>query len=359
MASVQFVALLGFGLLVPCHSWGCLLQRNATHHAVEPCNEDHHRPALAFTTRQMHTLLANNVNAPAGHGGAAAAPSGHGGAQTESAPAAAGAPKSPHGKAAPKADLTAALRIELTMPLTIREIHEGPQGPLSHFLLILHQQLCKSANILPRRISLLGIRGEYTKLETMLLDSSTIDGKGEILLLDDKQDQGQEFDEENHPEAAPAAKDPHAAPAPSGVKLDAGKDPHAAPSPSGVKSDATIKTAESNKAPTSKATGGEDPALASPDHEVIVDMEILPGSKSSEDPAPEIFEKIKKTLEDPQSLLRTGPVGGMLANGELAYGRKPTGKDSEQQKAHEGHALGMPPNMLLLLFVAFQSYSLM
>jgi len=349
-AIVQLVTLICCRLVVPGHSWGCLLQRNATHHFVEPCDEhDHDRRALALAAR--HTQLAGN--APAGHGEAApAAPAGHG----EAAPA---SPEAGHGAGAPSAkgtdkkatpDPTATLRIELSMPTTIKELHEGPQGPLSRFLVVLQRELCKSANVPPQRISLLGIRGEYTKLETMLLDESAVDGKGDILLLDDKQDS--DSDLVNHPAPAPA-------PAPAA-------DPHAA-----KKSETEAKTSEDSAAatePESKKEGAEskkegavtpDPAKASPDHEVIVDMEILPGSKSSAMPASEIFEKVKGTLEDPQSSLRAGPLGGMLASGELSLGRKPTPKDANDQKAHEGHAMGSTPNIVFLLFVISQWYSLM
>lgn len=89
-------------------------------------------------------------------------------------------------------------------------------------------------------------------------------------------------------------------------------------------------------------------------------MEILPGETSSATPGSGIFDKIKKTLQDPQSLLRTGPVGGMLASGELSLGRKPTAKDAKDQKAHEGHegnAKGMVPNVTLLLLLTSLWYS--
>jgi len=343
MSTIQFVTLLCFGFLaVPCLSWGCLLQRNATHHLIEPCNEERNRPAIALATRQAHRLSTGNDPAPAGHG--APAPAGHGAAEHGAAPAAGSAEASSTSAKKPtaKVDLTSALRIELSMPVTIREIHEGPQGPLSHFLIVLHQQICKSASVLPQRISLLGIRGEYTKLETMLLDSSTLDGKGNILLLDGKQESDgvdeqqleaaagahnahQEVSANPHAEAAAPAADPHAAPAAAAEPEKA--DPHAA----------------------KEATPSPDPAESSPDHEVIVDMEILPGSKGSDTTAQDIFEKLKNTLQDPQSLLRTGPVGGILANGDLSYGKPPTKNDSVQQKAHESHSMGCMPSVVLLV----------
>jgi len=227
MAPVQFVTLLCFALIVPCQSSSCLMQRNATHHSVEPRNEDLNHPALALVaSRQTHAIHTHNEPAGHGHGdeppaaaapapdaAAAAADDGHGGKKAKAA----------------KFDVTAALRIQLSMPMTIREIHEGPQGPLSKFLVTLHQQLCKSTGVPAKRISLLGIRGEYTKLETMLLDSSTLDGKGEILLLDNNQDK-QELDWENtHAEVALESNDPHAAHADPHA---APADPHAAPADS-------------------------------------------------------------------------------------------------------------------------------
>lgn len=113
------------------------------------------------------------------------------------------------------------------------------------------------------------------------------------------------------------------------------------------------------EASSKDATPSPDPAASAADHEVIVDMEILPGSKSSDVNAAEIFEKLKKTLQDPQSLLRTGPVGGMLANGQVSYGKPPSSKESDQQKAHEAHALGCMPNMALLSALILLSYGYM
>jgi hypothetical protein len=239
------------------------------------------------------------------------------------------------------------------MPVTIREIHEGPQGPLSHFLVVLHQQISKSADVPPNRISLLGIRGEYTKLETMLVDSSTLDGKGDILLLDDKQESSGENQEQV--ETMAETQNPH---------KEVAADPHAAKeqaeTPKADSAAAKEKEAPPPAAAKEKeATPSPDPAAASPDHEVIVDMEILPGSKSSDTNAQEIFAKLKKTLQDPQSLLRTGPVGGILANGDLSYGKPPSNKDSIQQKAHEGHSTGCTPNMAMLLVLTFLLYGFM
>lgn len=337
-AVVQPVTLLCFGLVVPCHSWGCLLQRNHTHHSVEPCTEldhTHDRRALALSARQTHL----ESNAPAGHGAAPAAPAGHGAAPA--APAGHGPVPPPDAKSADKKakpDPTATLRIELAVPTTIKEIHEGSQGPLSHFLLVLQQEVCKSAGVPLQRISLLGIRGEYTKLETMLLDESAVDGKGDILLLDDKQDSDDDL--VNHPAPSPApapAADLHAAKKSENSAAKEG----AATEPESTKEGAVVP----------------DPAKASADHEVIIDMEILPGPKTAAMPASEIFEKIKGTLENPQSSLRAGPLGGILASGELSLGRKPTAKDSNDQKAHEGHAISSMPNIAILMCVTSLWYS--
>merc|ERR1719161_923523 len=110
----------------------------------------------------------------------------------------------------------------------------------------------------------------------MLLDSSTLDGKGDILLLDSKQD----FDGSDEQQVAVASES----------QYEEVSDPH------GASHAAPAKLQEKEAAPS------PDPAATSPDHEVIVDMEILPGSKSSDTNAQEIFAKLKKTLQDPQSL---------------------------------------------------------
>jgi len=87
-------------------------------------------------------------------------------------------------------------------------------------------------------------------------------------------------------------------------------------------------------------------------------MEILPGETAGFS-GEEVYEKIKQALEDPKSALMTGAVGGMLKKAELTLGKSPNSKDSDQQKAKEGHALGVVPNMMLLSLLASLSYGYM
>merc|ERR1719265_1053303 len=192
----------------------------------------------------------------------------------------------------------------------------------------------------------------------MLLDESALDGKGDILLLNDKQDSNIA----NHPAPAPAPAPAHGAPAPAApTELKAKAEEASAEK----KEDEEAKK-EGDKASAEKKEGspegekkeGSDPMAEAEDHEVIIDMEILPGERSSSTSAAEIYEKLEKTLQDPQSLLRTGPLGGILAKGELSLGKKPTPKDANDQKAHKAHAMDIVPNSILLLLLTSLRYGL-
>lgn len=302
---VHPVLLLCFSLTVACHSRDCLLQLNATHHSVEPCNEqDHNRPALSLLVRE--TFLTKIHPAPVGQG------------------------KAPAEQAAATKDVTehltiiGALRVELSMPTTIRAIHESPQGPLSQFLLELQLQICKSAKVPPKRLSLLSIRGEYTRLETMLMDSSTLDGKRDIRLVEHKQNSYVADRNIIFPALYPDPTNPQSA------ALAGTPAPNADSSPS-----------------------TPDPALASPDHEVLIDMEILPAVNSSVLPVSEIYAKIKNSLKDSQSLLRTGPLGKMLTDSQLTIGKKPSIQDANAQKHSKSKAMGVLPSITILLILTF------
>lgn len=54
--------------------------------------------------------------------------------------------------------------VELRIPTTLQEIQEGHVGPLSSFLDTVHRELCKAGKLSDRRLQLLGIRGEYTRV---------------------------------------------------------------------------------------------------------------------------------------------------------------------------------------------------
>lgn len=274
-------------LVVPTMCWSCLLQQHASFHesykAAKPCDEDH-KTEVALLTHTVHRRH-QNAPAPADHTTGGSLP-----AKTAKKPEKA------------KVDLAAALRSELRLPITIKQIHESAQGPLSHFLQMIHNEFCKALNVEPKRLSILGIRGEYVRLESMLLDEKVVEDSTGLNLSLGLMDAGDVSDPHSHSHTS-------------------------VPIGAAVKQETKGDTA---------------------DHEVIVDLEMLPGSKAS-DPTPKtLFDTLKGLLHTTGSPLTSGPLAGQLEGCELSLGAKPTGRDADQQTAKDAAAHWVPSSLFML-----------
>jgi len=73
--------------------------------------------------------------------------------------------KSNHSVVAITDDPRVSLRLELHMTTGLKAIQEGKSGPLRAFLESLRTELASIANISPKRIDMLGLRGEYLELD--------------------------------------------------------------------------------------------------------------------------------------------------------------------------------------------------
>lgn len=309
MSAVLLALLTWANVAGSAADWSCLLQRDTAFHVTD----------------------AHFGNAPAAHGGQSPA------APAPAAPAAQDA-AAPTPKEKAKADIATALRTELRIPITIRQIHNSPQGPLSHFLQTVQTEFCKALNIPPRRLSILGIRGEYTKLESMLLDEQV----------------EQHFERFNLSLSLvnAAVSNPH-------------EDAHASSDSHGDAHGATAASNPSEASESAHATpdahGSAHGTAASPaaekeeaqDNEVIVDLEMLPGSKAS-DPTPmSLFETLKGLLTTSNSALASGPLAEQLKGSALSLGAKPTGKDAHDQmadgKGGATRSVGAPGSLALAL----------
>jgi len=328
--------------------WSCLLQRDKTfqmshehvdegslHHSTKQNDANPQKGSLPYSSKQdSHSLLfakeshgLDENNHPAVQPGQPAQEV-HGVAQPGAHGAAAGAHGAAAGAHVASEESITALRVELHMPTTIKDVQSSQQGPVSRFLLLINREFCKAANMRPARLSLLGIRGEYTNVVTLMQDEAVVESL--------------EISYRSHGNSDPLT---HMQEASLGGREAHDPVSHDAP----LESDPAQPEAQADA--TETATEGGHEALGQDDHEVIVDFELLPGSTVADPNPKQLFAALTMALQDSGSTLMTGDLGTILHGASLLVGARPTKDDVADQTAHGDGARSQ--NSMLIVVAAF------
>lgn len=207
-------------------------------------------------------------------------------------------------------DGTHPLRLELTLPYSLEDIHRGPHGPLPQFIQLVQEELCTSVGMPADRMKFLSIRGEFLSMNASMLQKVNAK-KLDVALF-----------------------------AASQKRLVAGQKNKYDPGlGSFVPAD----------------TFGEAAAEANTNipHTVVVDIEILPGHLMS-DPTPWMyFRLLLEQLNDQDSRLMIGSLGEFLSEATLIQGAKP--KDKEQSGTSSRWNLWSSSVAALVLLLAMQN----
>lgn len=197
------------------------------------------------------------------------------------------------------------LRLELHLLMSVKALHEGSFGPVPRFLTTLQEELCKSIGLASQRLSVLSIRGDYVKLNMLMLH----DAAAVTRAL-------RSSDLRRHASGGSALVDATAAVAAKvrrGEVVGAGRDPSLAGMVHGETGSAV-----------------QPPAAAEQENwhhgRTIVDVEVLPGYLVSEPNPRTILGLWQAQLEQENSALRTGGLAEVLERATIIVGAAPVGE---------------------------------
>lgn len=261
------------------------------------------------------------------------------------------------------------LRFELRLPFGLESIQTGKNGPVSAFLEQLRRELSVALGVSIGRVSVLGIRGKYMKLDLL-----AVSGK-EVLLLDNgASSMGNITRIGAHSRSHPAGGHGHGQAGEQAVADQEAVD-YVKDGPDGAE-----KTADGQAAnPAMSVTRAQEPADRQATEQAttvthkhyhyysndrgevppgksfqgaIVDIELLPG-KSFEEPTPsELLTDLRRQLSQADSALMRGGLGEELGVAALEDGRK-----SDDAEVAETDAKSRSPRALASATAAFAAFA--
>lgn len=213
-----------------------------------------------------------------------------------------------------------ALRLELHLPFSLSEIHQGELGPLPKFVKTLQAEMCQAVALPPKRFSFLSIRGDYMTFNASMAQNADLVN---AMLLS----------------AGTVRKGRWA------IVRSGGTDPtlaHLARPSSGLDPPAAIANASSveHEAPARRDSTGS-----------IIDLEVLPGELISEPTPWMVLALWQEQLEDKDSELMSGRLAKMLDRASLLVGT--TVGVVPIEYSYAGHRRSLQAVMLVLLFRLF------
>lgn len=242
-----------------------------------------------------------------------------------------------------------ALRVELHLPLRLRDIHTGLQGPVQDFLATVRKEFSAAASLPATRVVLLDVRGENTTLSMLELSQMP---PGRLLELFERPDlirfdspsllqAAQPAEASDSPEGAPGESPKKGA---GEVEEKIGKE-EAAESATTFDCEAGFPNFERGWSSEKKAwcckTKGK--ACPPPPSETVVDFEVLPGI-SLQDPSPaSALRAWQAQLTQEDSFLLQGPLAKLLKDATLVMGRLPKGPATSGRSTAAAEEVAVTP----------------
>lgn len=172
--------------------------------------------------------------------------------------------------------------MEVHIPVRLRDLHRGREGPIPKFLRTLQQQLQVAAGVPLSRLVVLGVRGEYMNLNLQQIELLARNETRFAALLE-------------------GVPDPDLAPAGPNEAFDCkfGMDRWA------------TGWSQSKKAWCCKSERFGCPK------ETVVDVEVLPASTAGEPTPASVMARLARQVLDAQSSLRQGPLSSLFSSSTL------------------------------------------